>query len=70
MSEREKVYSESRVHPTPSGGVRSEIFYFDDHRNPVDKEEATACEILEYDEAGRVICSTIGRLGRKKDGNT
>lgn len=66
MIEREKIYSESKVHRTPAGGVRSEIFYFDEHRNPVDKEEATCCEILEYDENGRVIQSTIGFTGQKK----
>lgn len=66
MIEREKIYSESRVHRTLAGGVRSEIFYFDEHRNPVDKDEATCCEILEYDENGRVIQSTIGFTGRKE----
>ncbi len=55
MSERKKIYSESRVHRTPSGNTRSEIFYFDEHRNAVDEEETTCCEILEYDENGRVL---------------
>ena len=52
MSKREKIYSESRVHKMPAGGVRSEAFYYDDHRHPVDKEEATTVDIREYDETG------------------
>ena len=66
MSKREKTYSESRAHKTPAGGVRSEAFYYDDHRNPVDKEEAITVDIPEYDENGRLILSTIGRIERKK----
>lgn len=67
MIEREKNYSESRVPKTPAGGVRSEAFYYDDHWNPVDKEEATTVDIHEYDENGRLIQSTIGRIERKKE---
>lgn len=67
MIEREKNYSESRVHKTPAGGVRSEVFYYDDHWNPVDKEEATTVDIHEYDENGRLIQSTIGCIERKKE---
>lgn len=68
MSDREKIYSESRVHKTPAGGVRSEVFYYDDHWNPVDKDEATTVDIHEYDENGRLIQSTIGHIERKKEG--
>ena len=67
MSKREKIFSESRVHKTPAGGVRSEVIYYDDYWNPVDKEEATTVDIHEYDENGRLIQSTIGRIERKKE---
>ena len=64
-NQHEKVYSESRKHKTPAGGVSSTIFYYDDHWNPVDKNEATKCDIHEYDENGALIQSTIGTLNRK-----
>ncbi len=41
------------------------VFYYDEHRNPVSKEEATVCEICEYDENGVIITSTIGYLNWK-----
>ena len=66
MNERGKIYSESREHKTPAGGVKSEAFYYDDHWNPVDKNEATTVDIHEYDENGRLIRSTIGHIERKK----
>lgn len=65
-NEQEKVYSESRKHKTPAGGVRSTIFYYDDHWNPVDKSEATKCDIHEYDENGALIQSTIGFLSKEE----
>ena len=58
-------FTESRIHKTPSGGVKSVVFYYDEHRNPVSKEEATVCEICEYDENGVIITSTIGYLNWK-----
>ncbi len=66
MSKREKIYSESRVHKTPAGGVRSEAFYYDNYWNSVDKEEATIVDIHEYDENGKLIQTTVGRIERKK----
>ena len=42
---------------------------YDNHWNPVDKEEATMCDIHEYDENGTLIQSTIGYLNQKKGGN-
>ena len=66
MAKKHYVFSESRVHQTPAGRVRSEILYSDDLGQPADKSEATRCEILEYDEKGAVICSTIGVPERKQ----
>ena len=37
--------------------------------NPVDKDEATMCDIHEYDENDTLIQSTIGFLNRKEGGN-
>ncbi len=68
-NKKEKIYFESRNHKTPAGGVRSTIFYYDDHWNPVDKDEATMCDIHEYDENDTLIQSTIGFLNRKEGGN-
>ena len=32
---------------TPSGGDYSEIYYFDDDNNPIDKKQASKCVIRE-----------------------
>ena len=53
---------EVRNHHTPSGGVRSEILYRDDDGNPAPKIEATRAEIIEYDEDGKVLRRTYGRI--------
>ena len=66
MRKHEKIYTETRVHKTPAGGVKSVLFYFDDHWNPVDRDKATVVDIHEYDEDGRLIKTTIGRIERKK----
>ncbi len=52
--------------PTPNGGSYSEIFYRDDEGNPVDEAEATRFEIVEYDENGRFLFSTIGFIEKMK----
>lgn len=65
-NKQEKVYSENKKHRTPAGGVSSTIFYYDDHWNPVDKSEATKCDIHEYDENGVLIQSTIGFLSKER----
>jgi len=56
MTEREVVG------PTPNGGVRSKAFFQDDEGEPIDQEEATRVEIVEYDAAGDVISRTYGEL--------
>lgn len=50
--------SESREHATPGGGVRSTIYYLNDARESVPKSQATAAEIVEFDEAGMEVART------------
>ena len=45
---------------TPCGGEYSEIFYFDDNRNPIDAEKATIFVIRECDCDGNLIKETYG----------
>ena len=47
--------SERRDKPTPNGGDYSEIFYYDDDGNSVDKTVATKAVIREYKADGTVI---------------
>ncbi len=54
--------SEQREGPTPNGGVRSVIYYQADDGSPAEKEQATACEIIEYDADGEVVNRTYGTL--------
>jgi len=49
------ITSERRDNPTPNGGDYSEIFYFDDDGNSVDKTVATKAIIKEYKKDGTVI---------------
>lgn len=60
------LFKERADGPTPNGGSYSEINYRDDDGNPVDKEVATRCEIVEYDADGMFISSTLGFLEKKK----
>lgn len=48
--------------PTPNGGVASEIFYQDESGQPVPKELATRCEIVELDADGNQVARTYGTL--------
>lgn len=57
---------EAREGETPAGGVRSEIYYKDDKGEPVDKSEATAAEIVEYNAEGEVIARTYGTINQNK----
>jgi len=47
--------SERRDGPTPRGGDYSEILYFDDDGNSVDKELASRAIVKEYEKNGTVI---------------
>jgi hypothetical protein len=66
MSENNKsgVDTESRVGPTPNGGVRSTIYYRDANGDPISKEKATQVEIIEYDSAGLEVFRTYGKIDR------
>jgi hypothetical protein len=54
------VSNESCEGPTPNGGIRSTIYYFDADRNPADKKQATHCEIVEYAADGKELRRTYG----------
>jgi len=49
------ITSERRDKPTPNGGDYSEIFYFDDDGNSVDKTVATKAVVKEYKIDGTLI---------------
>jgi hypothetical protein len=49
------MISERSEQPTPNGGDYSEIFYFDDDGNNVDKEVATKAIVRECKKDGTVI---------------
>ncbi len=48
--------------PTPSGGVRAIIYYFDDDHAPAEKDVATGCEAVEFDADGKAIHRTYMAL--------
>lgn len=49
---------ESREGPTPAGGVRSTLYYQDDHGRPAEKAAATKALGVEYDAEGNAIRRT------------
>jgi hypothetical protein len=60
----EGIGTEIKIGPTPSGGAYMVAYFSDDTGNPVEKEQATQVEIHEFDEAGKNIQRTYGRVGR------
>ena len=54
--------SERKNHPTPNGGDYSEIFYFDDDGNRVDKAVATKAVIRECKKDGTLINEIFANL--------
>lgn len=50
---------EVREAPTPHGGVRTVVFYFDAYDQPCSKSKAKKMQILEYDSSGVCIFSLI-----------
>lgn len=54
---------ESKDGPTPAGGVRSEIYYFDADDNCVDKSKAVKAIIRELDDKGNLIQETRANIG-------
>lgn len=51
---------------TPAGGVKAEIYYFDENNRPVSKEKAKLAKIRELDKDGNLINETVGTIGRQK----
>ncbi len=51
---------------TPAGGVKAEIYYFDENNCPVSKEKAKLAKIRELDKDGNLINETVGTIGRQK----
>ena len=43
--------------PTPNGGIRSEISYFDENGKPCSKLMAAKIEVKEYDKEGKEVHS-------------
>ena len=61
------ITSERKDSVTPNGGDYSEIFYFDEDGNSVDKEKATKAIIKEYKKDGTLICETFARINRTEE---
>lgn len=47
---------------TPNGGTYSIIYYQDAAGEPVDKEQATQCEIVEFDADDEEVARTYGEI--------
>jgi len=60
------ITSEHKEHSTPRGGDYSEIFYFDDDGNSVDKEVATKAIIREYKKDGTLINEVFAIINKPK----
>lgn len=55
--------AEERIEgPTPNGGAYSIAYWRDDNGNPVDREQATKVEIVEYDEAGEQVWRSYANM--------
>jgi hypothetical protein len=61
------VASKKRVdEETPNGGAYAIVYYKDANGRPVDEEEATSVEIVEFDSDGGEVARTYGETGRGK----
>jgi hypothetical protein len=56
--------SEGRPGPTPSGGVRSTVYYRDSRGHLTPKSKATDVEIVEFDARGNQVARTYGTFNR------
>jgi len=56
--------SERTDGPTPNGGSYAIAYWRDDRGRPVEREQATMVEVVEYDERGNQVASTVALLGR------
>jgi len=61
------ITSERRDSPTPNGGDYSEIFYFDDDGNSVDKKVATQAIIRECKKDGTLVYETFGFINKPRE---
>ena len=53
--------------PTPNGGGYSEVYYFDNDRNPADETVATRCVIRECRHDGALVKETWGIMTKRAD---
>jgi hypothetical protein len=58
------ITSERMDQKTPNGGDYSEIFYYDDDGNSVDKKVATKAIVREYKYDGTFICETFADINK------
>lgn len=64
-----KITFEEREGKTPSGGSRSEIRYYDDNMQPVDKSRASKCIVKEFDDQGQLLNETMMKRKIEKTSN-
>jgi hypothetical protein len=55
-------YREVKEGPTPAGGVKAEIYYFDNNNKSVDKAGASRAIIRELDANGNLISETTANI--------
>jgi|GEM_PF-898870 len=60
------ITSERRNHSTPNGGDYSEIFYYDDDGNSVDKKIATKAIVREYKKDGTLINEIFADISKSE----
>jgi hypothetical protein len=61
---RNDIMKEVIEGPTPAGGVRSEVYYFDENYISVDKSQARNIVIREIAADGTLLQETFGTVGR------
>jgi hypothetical protein len=49
---------------TPGGGVIAEVFYFDEHGCPTDRQHAVRVIVRELDEEGNLVCETFATVNQ------
>lgn len=56
--------NEESIGTTPSGGVKSIIYYQDDNNQPSEKYHATKAQIIEIDEQGNILKTIYATINR------
>lgn len=59
------MMEETREGPTPNGGVKSTIYYYDAKDNPTNKEDASKAVIVEYDSTGKAVARTYANFPKR-----